>query len=76
MEQRHSECSEFLCPDKFYVCDLRTKHKICILAYHHLCFCVFVFLGMLQYSKYYSAGTFILADFACVHPDQPLMPMQ
>ena len=27
MEQRHSECSEFLCPDKFYVCDLRTKHK-------------------------------------------------
>ena len=28
----------------------RTKHKICILAYHILCFCVFVFLGMLHNS--------------------------
>jgi len=29
---------------KFYVGDFRTKHKICILAYRTLCFCVFVFL--------------------------------
>ena len=35
----------------FYVCDFRTKHKICILAYHNLCFCVFVFLGMLHHCK-------------------------
>ena len=27
-------------------------------------------------STYYSMGTFTLADFACVHPDLPLMPMQ
>jgi hypothetical protein len=39
----------FVSGHKFYVCDFRTKHKICILAYHNLCFCVFVFLGMLQY---------------------------
>jgi hypothetical protein len=39
----------FVSGHKFYVCDLRTKHKICILAYHNLCFCVFVLLGMLQY---------------------------
>jgi hypothetical protein len=38
----------FVSGHKFYVCDFRTKHKICILAYHNLCFCVFVFLGMLQ----------------------------
>jgi hypothetical protein len=41
----------FVSGHKFYVCDFRTKHKICILAYHNLCFCVFVFLGMLQYQK-------------------------
>jgi len=35
---------------KFYVNDFRTKPKICILAYQ--CFCVFVFLGMLQYGTY------------------------
>ncbi len=34
-----------------YVCDFRTKHKICILAYHNLCFCFFVFLGMLHYER-------------------------
>ena len=39
----------FVSRHKFYVCDFRTKHKICILAYHNLCFCVFVFLGMLHY---------------------------
>jgi hypothetical protein len=39
----------FVSRHNFYVCDLRTKHKTCILAYHNLCFCVFVFLGMLQY---------------------------
>jgi hypothetical protein len=33
---------------KFYVRDFRTKRKICILAYRTLCFCVFVFLGMLH----------------------------
>ena len=38
----------FVSGHKFYVCDFRTKHKICILAYHNLCFCVFVFLGMLH----------------------------
>ena len=36
----------FVSGHKFYVCDFRTKHKICILAYHNLCFCVFVFLGI------------------------------
>ena len=39
----------FVSRHKFYVCNFRTKHKTCILAYHNLCFCVFVFLGMLQY---------------------------
>ena len=39
----------FVSGHKFYVCNFRTKHKICILAYHNLCFCVFVFLGMLQF---------------------------
>jgi hypothetical protein len=38
----------FVSGHKFYVCNFRTKHKICILAYHNLCFCVFVFLGMLH----------------------------
>ena len=38
----------FVSRHKFYVCNFRTKHKICILAYHNLCLCVFVFLGMLQ----------------------------
>jgi hypothetical protein len=33
----------FVFGHKFYVCDLRKKHKLCILAYHNLCFCVFVF---------------------------------
>jgi hypothetical protein len=42
----------FVSGHKFYVCDFRTKHKICILAYHNLCFCVFVFLGM----QYYESG--------------------
>jgi hypothetical protein len=32
----------FVSRHKFYVCDFRTKHKICILACHNLCFCVFV----------------------------------
>ena len=37
---------DHILPDgsKFYVCDFRTKCKICILAYHNLCFCVLVFL--------------------------------
>ena len=39
----------FVSGHKFYVCNLRTKHKICILANHNICFCVFVFLGMLHY---------------------------
>ncbi len=42
----------FVSGHKFYVCNLRTKHKICILAYHNLCFCVFVFLGMLHYGDW------------------------
>jgi hypothetical protein len=39
----------FVSGHKFYVCNFRTKHKICILAYHNLCFCVVVFLGMLHF---------------------------
>jgi len=46
----------FVSGHKFYVCDFRTKHKICILAYHNLCFCVFVFLGMLHYYYFHMDG--------------------
>jgi hypothetical protein len=43
----------FVSGHNFYVCDFRTKHKICILAYRNLCFCVFVFLlGMLLISYF------------------------
>jgi len=34
---------------QFYVRNFRINCKICILAYRTYCFCVFVFLGMLQY---------------------------
>lgn len=33
---------------KFYVCDFKTKHKKCILAYHNFMFLCHVFLGMLH----------------------------
>ena len=52
----------FVSGHKCYVCDFRTKHKICILAYHNLCFCIFVFLGMLQYRYYMIHVISILHD--------------
>ena len=47
---------------KFNVRDFRTKRKICILAYCTLCFCVFVFLGMLQFLIHDSLGFMILKN--------------
>ena len=39
-----------LCPDiNVMSAILGQNTKICILAYHNLCFCVFMFLGMLHY---------------------------
>ncbi len=52
---------ESLCPH------FRTKHKICILAYHNLCFCVFVILGMLHYLQLCHLQTF-LALTSLPHP--------
>ena len=42
-EQRHSECSEFLCPDiNFMSAILGQNTKLCILAYHK----IYVFVSL------------------------------